>query len=524
MSPRSFAISFFVLLFNCALLAQDPGSLDTGFGDGGKVSVSISGGFDEAHAVVVQPDGKILVAGLAGGAFGVARFLPDGSLDVSFGTGGKVRVEIGITEDAAGALALQADGKILLAGYSKNGINPEQQNPAILRFLSDGTPDTGFGANGRVLLPFQSGDDYGYALELQADGKILMACTRVSPTNDFAVTRLLSSGQPDNSFGTGGTSFTPIGTSEATVNNMALQADGKIILVGAATGSANSDLALVRYRSDGFLDPNFGTGGKVLAGISANADEFGYDIAVQPDGKILALATVYTDNGMNSQWALFRFTTNGDPDSAFGTGGKVVTSEASTAFAEALALQPDGLIVLAGYGPGSGTTFYEFTLARYLANGAPDISFGVNGFVQTGFGTLYASVYDLALQPDGAILAAGATYFQSEGNFAMARYHAGVQVAVAEVGTVPQPTVLVFPNPLQGDQITVRYKLDQKHKVLIRLVDGQGRRLKTLLNANRNAGEQEETLRISTKVPNGVYFIQIQTRHGMETLRLVIAR
>lgn len=524
MSPRSFAIAFFVVTLHCILTSQEPGSLDAGFGDGGKVSVTISGGFDEAHALVVQPDGKILAAGLAGGAFGVARFLADGNLDVSFGTGGKVRVEIGITEDAAGALALQADGKILLAGYTKNGSNPEQQNPVVLRFLANGDPDTGFGTNGRTLLAFQSGDDYGYALALQADGKILVACSRINPNNDFAITRLLPSGQLDSSFGTGGSTFTPIGAGEVTVNSMALQADGKIVVAGAATGTTNADLALVRYRSDGFLDPNFGAGGKILTSASANTDDFGCDVAIQPDGKILALATSYSNNGMNSQWALFRFSSNGEADNAFGASGKVIVSEASTAFAEALALQSDGLLLLAGYGPGSGTSFYEFTLARFMANGDPDTSFGVNGIVQTGFGTQYASAYDVAIQPDGGIVAAGAAYFQAEGNFALARYSAGVQVAVVEVGTKPQPTTMVFPNPLQGDYVTLRYTLSQKNKVLIRLVDAQGRRIKTLLNASRNAGQQEENIRISSKLPDGIYFIQIQTRSGAETLRLVVGR
>jgi uncharacterized delta-60 repeat protein len=323
------------------------GSLDATFGTGGKVITDfINNGSDEAHVLALQPDGKIVAAGHVawGFDFALARYNPDGSLDVSFGNGGKV-----ITSDAGydwfSAVALQPDGKIVVAGWSGGGFY--SADFVLARYNFDGTLDAGFGSGGKVTTDL-GGDDRASAMALQPDGKIV-AAGRTSGGN-FALTRYNQDGSPDATFGLGGKVTTDLGGDDA-VSAMALQPDGRIVVGGAS----NSRFALARYNRDGSLDPTFGAGGAVIADFDAAAA-----LALQPDGKIVVAA-----------WpGLARYNPDGRLDLPFGTGGTAATGSGATA----LALQADGKIVTVG---GLG----NFLLARYeggSSEGAPLLRLDLN--------------------------------------------------------------------------------------------------------------------------------------------------
>jgi uncharacterized delta-60 repeat protein len=342
------------------------GTLDSSFGTRGKVTTSVGSSYDIGNSVAMQSDGKIVAAGYAniGGNedFALVRYNHDGTLDSSFGTGGKVTTPVGSGEDIGNSLVLQNDGKIVLAGRAHNGSN---RDFALVRYNNDGTLDSSFGAGGKVTTPVGSGDDYGNTVALQADGKIVVAgYARVGSTDDFALARYNADGTLDSTFGTAGKVTTPIGAGGDQANSVALQSDGKIIAVGTASNGSDSDIALVCYNTDGTLDSNFGPGGKVVTPIGSSND-IGNSVVVQSNGKIVVAGDAY--NGSNSDIALARYNTDGTLDISFSFDGKVTTPVGSSyAVGNSVALQSDGKIVVAGYAlVGSN---YDFALLRYLGD------------------------------------------------------------------------------------------------------------------------------------------------------------
>ena len=290
------------------------GTLDTTFDGDGVAWIDFAGGSDTARGIAVQSDGKIVVAGvatLAGNSdFALARLNSNGSLDTSFDTDGKVTTAIGAGSDEANGLAIQADGRIVLAGFSDNGSN---WDVALVRYNANGSLDTSFDGDGKRTLALGTGYDRANAVAVQSDGKIVVGGdAMIAGSPDFAVMRFNSDGSLDTSFDTDGIVTTEV-SSQDYAPAMVLQADGKIVLAGFAFAGMN-DFALVRYNSNGSLDTTFDGDGKVLTAIGAATDE-AYAVAVQADGKIVA-AGYGTFASVDT--ALVRYNTNGSLDTSFG--------------------------------------------------------------------------------------------------------------------------------------------------------------------------------------------------------------
>jgi len=406
---------------NVAVQCGTPGSLDATFGTGGIITTSIGTSNDWGEDIAMQTDGKIVVAGSTFGIgsnsdFAVARYNTDGSLDTTFGTGGIVTTSISIG-DKANAVAIQSDGKIVAAGYSNNG---SLTSFALIRYNANGSLDTTFGTGGIVTNTIVSGYSNASGIAVQADGKIVLAgsCNDGSKL-DFAVARYTANGSLDTTFGTNGVVATSVGSTSDIANSVAIQPDGKIILAGASSNSSyNSDFALVRYTADGLLDTTFGTGGVVVTAIVSGNDT-PYTVAVLTDGKIIAAG--YSYNGSNEDFALVRYIAGGSLDTTFGTGG-IVTTAIGTGndTVSGLAIQADGKIVTAGTSY-NGTKSY-FALARYNTGGTLDSTFGTGGIVTTAIGTKVDSVHSVAIQADGRIVAAGVSSNGSNFDIAVVRY------------------------------------------------------------------------------------------------------
>jgi uncharacterized delta-60 repeat protein len=366
------------------------GTLDSSFGSGGMVTspFDFPGSFDRVTSMVLQPDGKIVLAGstvansLAN--FALARYNSNGTLDATFGTGGTVTTNFGQVSAEAWSVAIQADGKIVAAGEANiNG----GEDFALARYNSNGTLDATFGTGGKVTTAFpgQGGTSltFSFALAVQPDGKIVAAgYTEIGacvfngldvPCFDFALARYNSNGTLDASFGTGGRVTTDFAGPNDQASSVAIQPDGRIVVAGAVGAYVNRgfDFGLARYNSNGTLDASFGTGGKATTDF-AGFDDLPSSIALQGDGKIVVVGQ--TSFSANDDFALARYNSNGTLDSSFGTSGKVTTDFAGpTDQPTSVALQPDGKIVVAGYAFISGS--YDFALARYVGSGAlaPDI-------------------------------------------------------------------------------------------------------------------------------------------------------
>jgi len=242
------------------------GKLDPSFGSGGIVTTDI-GDNDDALAVALQPDGRIVAVGRIGSSRGddlaLVRYNPDGTLDPTFGSGGIVKTDIG-SRDEATSVALQPDGRIVVAGT------------ALARYTPDGRLDPSFGSGGIVKV---QGFVYPRALAFQSDAKIVTGGPTGPTGGDFAVSRYTPDGELDPSFGI---VKIPLVLS---LHAVAFEPDGKVI-IGGSTGESGSDFALTRYGPDGKLDASFGTGGTVSTDVGGS-DSGMRAIALQPDGRIV---------------------------------------------------------------------------------------------------------------------------------------------------------------------------------------------------------------------------------------------
>ncbi|MEH6417110.1 delta-60 repeat domain-containing protein [Pseudomonas sp. CGJS7] len=391
-------------------------SLDPTFGSAGVASTAF-GYYGAAARVVVQPDGRIVAAGQSAlGEFVLARYTASGALDTSFNGTGKVNTTpSGSCPGQARALALQADGKIVVAGTSCPNFT-STRNFTVYRYNTDGSLDASFGSAGKATVNFYAGASEATAVAVQG-GSIWVAGYA---GNGFALARLTSSGGLDYSFGSGsGSITTTVGTGSAFANGLAIQADGKPVLAGYAS-SGGTVFALTRYTTKGALDTTFGTGGKVLTNVGgtfSGNSAIATSLAIQSDGNIVAAGYANSASGGSYRMAAVRYTSTGALDSYFGSGtGKVLTAIGSgDAIGSDVAIDANGGIVVGGYSiVGS---YRQLTLNRYDSYGNQDTSFGP---VATAVGSANAAVQGLALQSDGKIVVAG--YGNSPTAFVVARY------------------------------------------------------------------------------------------------------
>jgi uncharacterized delta-60 repeat protein len=400
------------------------GALDPTFGVGGKVTTDFSPGFDGAGGVVLQTGGKILVAGYDNADFALARYNADGSLDTSFGTGGKVSTDFAGGPDGAFGLAVQANGKIVAAGFATvNGT----RDFAAARYNTDGGLDTSFGTGGKVTTDFAHDLDVAFSVVLQPGGKVVLGgSAALRGTDDFALVRYNPDGSLDPSFGGNGKITTDFagGFDEGAAF---LQPNGKILMVGYANADADQttgEFALARYSADGLPDPGFGTGGKVTTNFSAGWDSIA-NVGFRPNGDIVAAGvTNFAWDGIHGDFALARYHADGSLDPSFGTSGKVITDfTGGSDYTSSCVLQTDGKIVVAGsanYTLVDGKA--DFALVRYNANGSLDSTFGSGGKVTTDFAGGEDFAGNVALAADGKIVAVGWATVNGSPDVALARY------------------------------------------------------------------------------------------------------
>lgn len=399
-----------------------PGALDTSFG-GGKMMLPGGASDDYAYAAALQADGKLVIAGRAaehGGDFALIRLDRDGNVDTSFGNGGRVLTDFAGSSETIYALAIQPDGKIVAAGVST--VAGSGNDFALARYNVDGSLDASFGTGGKVTTPVGPDADTGSAVLVQPDGTILVGgdSNRVTTGVDFALARYTSAGALDPSFGTAGIALTPIAQFGArdSIYALARQADGKIVAAGG-----EGDFTLVRYNADGSLDGGFGTGGKV-ANLMGSTIGAARAVALAPTGEIVVAGHAQHDV------ALVRLTSAGALDATFGTGGKVVTRVSTTNWdeAQAVAIEAGGKLVVAGWVYEGGSSAGNFAVLRYDAAGALDAAFGDAGIVITPVapGTKADQGMAMVLAPDARIPATRIVTagFASNTNsdFAVARY------------------------------------------------------------------------------------------------------
>lgn len=380
------------------------GDLDTTFGTNGVTITNINGN-DVPYGLALRSDGKFFVIAeadfMSSSQSVMLLYNTDGTLDASFGSSG-VNVltpfNLGFNGQAT-AVALQSDGKPVVAGFLNTGGN---KNFAVTRYQSDGSLDTGFGVNGLITTPVSlTFDDEPTSLAIQSDGKIVAAGH--TQNIDFALVRYKTDGTPDTTFGVGGVVTTnfPIGTSGGVdvANDVIIQSDGKIVAAGRSAGR----FGVARYNTNGSLDTSFGVGGVVSTVVGMDPFMAAYAVVQQPDGKLLVGGTGYNDVDSHYAYALVRYNSDGSLDTDFGTSGIVKIDFGDASTGNDLVLRSDGKIVMVGDGS-NGTNGLGVSLVQFNADGSVDTTFGSGGIVHTAAGT---RATDVVLQPDGKLIVLG---------------------------------------------------------------------------------------------------------------------
>lgn len=518
------------LLFIAGKCAAQAGSLDPSFGTGGKVNTDLMGKNDLATAIAMQADGKIVVAGTGENGFNnnfaVVRYKHDGKVDSSFGTSGRVMTEVAIGSIPCHVqtVLVQPDGKILLTGFTDNSVDVDF---VAIRYMPDGTLDAGFGTGGKVANTTATGYAMHGSSVLQPDGKILVCGTVMTATDaDYAVVRYKSDGALDSSFnGTGIAVYSNSSVQSEMCMAIKLQPDGKIVLGGysGTPGVFGWHFTVIRLNADGTPDLTFGVSGRQTIPI-ADAFDNGMSLALQPDGKIIVAGYTSTVAAPKNNFSMARFLANGSADASFGIGGKVITAiGASDDYARAVSVQMDGKIVLAGQTVASSRL--DFAIVRYNSDGALDTSFNATGKVITDVSMEGRDnmANDMVIQPDGKILVAG-TAAKLAGSyeytdFALARYlPATVPTLVPLMGI--DSKVYVYPNPVADDGV-IEYTLPGTGMVNISIADMQGRHIATFLeNEEQKAGTHTLPFTIPQQLPAGNYCIIITTPSGSASVKI----
>jgi uncharacterized delta-60 repeat protein len=443
-----------------ALAAASPTALDPTLSGDGKLIASTPGLFETVNAVAVQPDRKILVAGtvaadgagLDGDDAFVERLNPDGSADTTFGDAGRKTIDVGGFDDGAYALALDAGGRILVAGYTSDAAGYNHKDFLVARLTPDGAPDPSFSGDGLQTIDFGGGAEEAHALALQPDGAIVVGGS-AQPGSDtvLGLARLTADGALDPAFDGDGRVTTAVpGDSSAQVNGVAVDGSGRIVAAGRAyLGSGNFELALARYASNGTLDDGFGTHGIQTAQAISPADDLQpVGVAVR-DGGIVVGAFEDAADGMSidGRFAALRYDDTGAPDPAFGTGGMAVvpfpTPDGTIYQHNAYAtggpvFLSDGTIVLAGRDTYYNEFFEEqtrFALVGLTPAGQPDPRFGDGGAVVTPLDAPVAEGKAVALDHGRIVVAGDAVPGGSSSDVALARY-TGIPTAHALTAAV----------------------------------------------------------------------------------------
>jgi len=402
---------------------NNDGTLDASFGVGGKVVTTMMPGqnMDAIQVVAIQSDGKIVAAGSTNGNAGApagadvafARYLANGQLDPSFGTGGKVMFSLSAGNDEIQSVAIDALGRIVGAGVSNAGSSGDI---ALIRLLPNGQPDNSFDGDGKLVMNIQQGDGL-YTLALQPDGRVLAGGYSGNGSFDNGVLiRVDENGLPDASFDNDGILILP--TLQATnVANLRLLSDGRICGSGTVlTTATNRDFLLFRLQSNGSPDPNFNSTGRIIIPntVDENINYGSHQLLLRNDGSLTVIGWEFIGTPASlarTSIEMVRYNANGTPDNSFGNASRVRSflSQGNVLLSGGIARQPDGKLVVAGRWNKSTTVTadFDFVVARYLSNGAPDPSFGTNGFTVVAMGTGLDLVNALAIQSDGKILVGG---------------------------------------------------------------------------------------------------------------------
>jgi uncharacterized delta-60 repeat protein len=462
------------------------------------------------------------MGGYCASDFILAQYLEDGSLDTDFSGDGMYRLNSG-SDDFLYDIAIQDDEKIVAIGSTSNG---ESSDFAIIRLNEDGSLDNTFSSDGMATIDFGT-FDYGRAVTLQEDGKIIIAGYTGSGDYeyDLAMCRLKSDGSLDNSFGSNGKIIYDANwESDDYINDVVIY-EGNIFVSGYCYGSSKNrndeGVIVLKYNESGFLDNSFGDNGLAyyLLEVFGQIIEAGSKLAINQNGIYVA---AHVADWTYSDMAVVSFLHNGYPNDDFGSQGLVVIEMIGSSNTSSILLQSDDKIVVGGSHE-TGNDYHEFCLARFLVNGELDADFGNHygvTFVDIAPGhNNYIS--DMAFQTDGKIVTGGVASDGFIDNFALARFYSGLEVGIPEVSTDVFDYITVI-NPVVSHRMEISFRFPEAAEVEAQLFDIRGADLGMVFREKCEKGIFEKTVGLNAALPQGVYVLQLTVNGERKSYRLVV--
>jgi uncharacterized delta-60 repeat protein len=483
--------SRFIVLI-CCLFAVLPamaqcGYLDRSFGTNGIAVATVRDSVCEAAAVAVQTDGKVVVAGSSKignvDCFTLIRYNSDGGVDRSFGLNGIVAYQVGLANSNITSIVIQPDGKIVVGGISRM-TNVSIPKLTLARFTSDGHFDPTFDQDG-IVTPANNWAFFGYKIfvALQPDNKIIAAGQTGGGIH--AIFRYNTDGSPDSTFDTNGNVITSLQNIDYQLEGMVLQEDGKILTTGSTTTASD---AMLRYTSAGGLDATFGSGG--LAYLPPQAQSWPAAVAERPGGKIVVAAC---ECYLSQAVYLYGFNSDGSIDSTFALNGLATASPVNSVDITDMRVGPDGRIVLTGF-EGLNNHITSFVLC-FKSDGTPDDNFDGDGLAIIDAEAASQKSRAVTFAPNGDIVIAGAkaeNYVQ---------YMMAARFRYCKVS--PEFTTLtVYPNPGDGAPAFQTDNILDNATVTVFNVQGARIMQQSGLNGQWHILHAES-------LPAGVYYIQL---------------
>jgi len=500
--------------FSINLSAQQAGDLDLTFGGDGKVEYYTTN-YNRGEGLAIQPDQKIVRAGTAPHAtlttcVTLVRYLPDGTLDETFGVDGVAQGNITLgasTWSQNNTLVLQPDGKFL---YTSSRVADGSLGLFVSRFNSDGSVDTDFGDNGTAMVQmFNSGDDYSHSMTLQPDGKIIVVGQAQAYTGisyQMVAIRLMPNGALDELFADEGKFIYNHASGDDRIMDVALQSDGKIVFVGNATHQGYGTMIVMRLTEDGILDDTFATNGIFEYSTTSNVGyEYANAICIGANDEIHVACQTYEVANGRSDLGIMKLTPDGAFDESFGEGGNLVLHLGDDwDFGEDILLDEQERILV------SCThythDYFEGLVLRFLPDGELDNSFGDNG--SASIGGDYIRAENICLQADGNIVVGAWDRIiqTNSGFYQTARVLSEGTSNIEEGFTNP---FHLYPNPASDNLII---QTNGNSPISVELFNAQGMLLEKLQNQKRVP---------VSHLPSGVYFLSIESAIDKTTLRFI---
>jgi uncharacterized delta-60 repeat protein len=517
-----------LFLLNIGLaLGQPSGTLDSSFNQTG-IFMYDFGFHDNINDIKVQPNQKIIITGVEitpafAGILKVMRLNTDGTLDPSFATNGIYSMPLG-NESYGYRSVVTQEGKIIVAGITYDATY--QADWLLFRLDSTGVLDSSFGNNGITIVDFFNRDDLACGMALQPDGKIVVAGSFTDTVNFYnnpCIMRFTSDGMIDSTYGSNGYTFIPGVDIDNRFYNVAVKPNGKIVACGhyskVFTGAQDFDVLVFCTDSVGNNDPMFGVNGAVIQSINGGIDDvFGLDY--DADGNIFVAGYTTLPVTLDKDIILVKYDSIGVPVSSFGSSGIVSFNHDEFDVAMEVKIQPDSKILVGG---SSGLSFFgarNFAILRYLNNGNPDPTFGNNGFVSTAILPDFQDCNALTLQDDGKIVAAGKTYNGVNNDMAVVRYHNDIGTFIHQNNTQAFGMTL-FPNPvIKGGVINLLSTFNTGEKINIALFNVMGEKI--FEYQLPESGNDRYSINIPATVPSGVYVLNVTSEQFHASNKITI--